>query len=107
MWTFVSWTAGITEEIIYRGFLIFAFQQLFPQLGIWMVLILSSILFGLAHTYQGISNVIRTSIIGLFFALLYISLDSIIPLIILHFLIDYIGKLDDGEETDSASEHIA
>lgn len=98
VWTYVSWTAGITEEIIYRGFLIFALFQLFPGLSIWPVLILSSLLFGLAHTYQGILNVIKISLIGLCFAVLYIGLDSIVPLIILHFIIDYVGKIgDDGE----------
>jgi uncharacterized protein len=98
VWTYVSWTAGITEEIIYRGFLIFALFQLFPGLSIWPVLILSSLLFGLAHTYQGILNVIKTSLFGLFFAILYIGLDSIVPLMILHFLIDYVGKIGDDEE---------
>lgn len=97
LWTYVSWTAGITEEIIYRGFLIFAFTQLFPNLSVWIILILSSVLFGLAHTYQGFLNVIKTSIFGLFFAVLYISFDSILPLIVFHFLVDYVGKIG-GEE---------
>lgn len=98
IWTYVSWTAGITEEIIYRGFLIFALTQLFPSFSIWLVLTLSSLLFGLAHTYQGLLNVIKTSLFGLFFAILYIGLDSVIPLMILHFLIDYVGKIGDDEE---------
>lgn len=95
VWTFVSWTAGITEEIIYRGFLIFALTLLFPTMSIWIVLVASSFIFGLAHTYQGLGNVVRTSLIGLFFAILYIGLGSIIPLIVLHFLIDYVGKIGD------------
>jgi uncharacterized protein len=95
VWTYVSWTAGITEEIIYRGFLIFALTALFPNLSIWIVLVASSFVFGLAHTYQGLGNVVRTSLIGLFFAILYIGLGSIIPLIVLHFLIDYVGKIGD------------
>lgn len=98
VWTFVSWTAGITEEIIYRGFLIFVLSELFPSLSIWGILVISSIIFGLAHTYQGGSNVIRTTIFGLFFAVLYIGLGSILPLILFHFLIDYIGKIGDGGE---------
>ncbi|MCM3600978.1 CPBP family intramembrane metalloprotease [Robertmurraya korlensis] len=93
----MSWTAGITEEIIYRGFLIFALTQLFPSFSVWMVFILSSLLFGLAHTYQGFLNVIKTSLFGLFFAILYMGLDSIVPLMILHFLIDYVGKIGDDE----------
>lgn len=97
VWTFVSWTAGITEEIIYRGFLVYALTTLVPALPIWGVLIISAMIFGLAHTYQGFGNVIRTGIIGLFFGILYISLNSILPIIIFHFLIDYIGKI--GEES--------
>lgn len=95
LWNFVSLTAGITEEIIYRGFLIFAFSYLFPNLSIGAVIFLASLLFGLAHTYQGASGVIRTMAIGVFFSILYVSLDSILPVIVLHFFIDYVGKLGD------------
>lgn len=96
IWNYVSLTAGITEEIIYRGFLIFAFSYLFPDLSIWYVLILSSVLFGLAHTYQGLAGVVRTTVVGLLFAGLYVGLGSILPLIVLHFLIDYVAKLGDS-----------
>src|SRR5690606_13069364 len=34
-WAAVSVTAGIAEEIIYRGFLFFAFSRLFPSLSVW------------------------------------------------------------------------
>ncbi|MCM3618322.1 CPBP family intramembrane metalloprotease [Sutcliffiella horikoshii] len=96
VWNYVSLTAGITEEIIYRGFLMFALSFLFPDLSIWVVILLSSILFGLAHTYQGlVTGVIRTTIFGIVFSILYIGLGSIVPLIILHFLIDYLAKLGD------------
>jgi len=97
LWTYVSWTAGITEEIIYRGFLLFALSTLFPSLSIWVILIASSFLFGLAHSYQGLGNVIRTTIIGLYFAVLYVVLGSIIPLILIHFLLDYAAKLGDSD----------
>ncbi|WP_456276347.1 CPBP family intramembrane glutamic endopeptidase [Bacillus sp. AK128] len=99
VWTYVSWTAGITEEIIYRGFLIFALLQLFPTLSIWIVLFISSLVFGLAHTYQGFQNVIKTGLMGLFFAMLYLSLDSLLPVIVLHFLMDYVAKIGDEEAT--------
>ncbi|PQD96751.1 CPBP family intramembrane metalloprotease [Pradoshia eiseniae] len=96
LWDYVSLTAGVTEEIIYRGFLIFAFSTLFPDLSIWLVILLSSMLFGLAHTYQGFTGVIRTSIIGIFFSCIYIGLNSILPLILIHFLMDYVAKLGDS-----------
>ncbi|UPO89748.1 CPBP family glutamic-type intramembrane protease [Niallia sp. Man26] len=100
LWNYVSFTAGVTEEIIYRGFLLFAFSYLFPSLSIWFVAIFASLLFGLAHTYQGLlSGVLRTAIVGLVFSILYAGLGSIIPLIILHFLIDYMAKLGEDKQT--------
>ncbi|WP_455675486.1 CPBP family intramembrane glutamic endopeptidase [Pradoshia sp.] len=103
IWNYVSLTAGITEEIIYRGFLLFAFSYLFPDLSIWAVIVLSSLLFGLAHTYQGAIGVIRTTIVGIIFSCLYIGMSSIIPLVIIHFLIDYVSKL--GESTTDKDIH--
>lgn len=99
VWNYVSLTAGITEEIIYRGFLIYAFSYLFPDLSIWFVLLLSSFLFGLAHSYQGLTTgILRTTFIGFIFSILYIGLGSIWPIIVLHFLIDYVAKLGDSKE---------
>ncbi|MFB7158414.1 CPBP family intramembrane glutamic endopeptidase [Lysinibacillus sp. NPDC056232] len=100
IWNQVAWTAGVTEEIIYRGFLIFAFNILFPEWSIWFVLLCTSIIFGLAHTYQSLSGVIRTTIFGFVFGMLAVALNSIIPLILLHALIDYVGKLGDENEKD-------
>ncbi len=99
LWNYVSLTAGITEEIIYRGFLIFALAYLFPTLSIWLVILLASLLFGLAHTYQGVTGVTRTTVVGVMFSVLYIGIGSILPLIIFHFLIDYVAKL--GESLDN------
>lgn len=95
-WNYVSITAGVTEEVIYRGFLIFALIYLFPALSIWIVIVLAAIIFGLAHTYQGfLTGVVRTSVVGVLFCVIYISLDSLLPLIVLHFMVDYIAKLGD------------
>ncbi|GAA0340003.1 hypothetical protein GCM10008967_32990 [Bacillus carboniphilus] len=103
LWNYVSLTAGITEEIIYRGFLIYALTYLFPELSIWVVIVVASLIFGLAHTYQGfIVGVTRTAIVGVIFSILYIGLDSILPLILLHFLLDYIVKL--GDENKQAQD---
>lgn len=99
LWNYVSLTAGITEEMIYRGFLIYAITYLFPNFSIWLVLVLSSFLFGLAHTYQGFKiGVLRTTIVGFIFSILYIGLGSILPVMILHFLIDYLAKLGDTKQ---------
>lgn len=99
LWNYVSLTAGITEEMIYRGFLIYAIAYLFPNFSIWLVLLVSSFLFGLAHAYQGFkTGVLRTTIVGFIFSILYIGLGSIFPVMLLHFLIDYLAKLGDTKQ---------
>ncbi|MEK3934715.1 CPBP family intramembrane glutamic endopeptidase [Sporosarcina sp. FSL W7-1349] len=96
LWSYVSLIAGVTEEIIYRGFLLFALSYLFPNFSIWLIIMFSSLLFGLAHTYQGFTiGVLRTTVVGVIFSVLYIGISSILPLIVLHFLIDYVAKLGD------------
>lgn len=97
-WKYVSFTAGFTEEIIYRGFLIFAILYFFPNVSIWFVLVVAALLFGLAHTYQGISGVIRTGLIGFVFGTIFIGFGTIFPLILLHFLIDLAGGVDVKEQ---------
>jgi len=44
-------TAGVCEEFIYRGFAMAAFTR--TGLPGWIVILISSVLFGLAHLYQG------------------------------------------------------
>lgn len=98
VWNYVSLTAGVTEEIIYRGFLLLALTYLFPTLSIWLIIVISSLLFGLAHTYQGfLTGVVRTTIVGVLFSIIYIGIGSILPLIVLHFLIDYMAKLGESQ----------
>ncbi|MFH0345753.1 type II CAAX prenyl endopeptidase Rce1 family protein [Bacillus vallismortis] len=63
-----------------------------------IIILLSSLLFGLAYTYQGLwQGVIRTSLVGALFPALYITVDSMNLLIILHFLVDYLAKIRQWE----------
>jgi len=88
LWTVISMTAGVAEEFLYRGFLSLALIQLIPIINLTLTALICSIIFGLAHSYQGVSGVIRTGLYGLLFHALYIATGSIIPGIILHFSID-------------------
>ena len=85
----VSLTAGICEELVFRGFLFFIFQSIFPNLSIIVILIIASVIFGIFHSYQGFSGVIKTTLIGVLFGCLYVVTGSIIPGIILHFIVDF------------------
>ncbi len=97
LWSYVSLTAGVTEEIIYRGFLLFVLMTLLPDVSVWLNCIIAGIIFGLAHTYQGLSGFIRTSLIGICFSMLYLILGSLFPLMIFHFLIDFVAKVSNLE----------
>ena len=81
----VSLTAGITEEILFRGFLI-AF--LTPFVGTIGGVILSAVLFGLAHGYAGRDLAIRAGGLGLVFALLYVWTGSLWVPMLLHTFVD-------------------
>jgi membrane protease YdiL (CAAX protease family) len=89
MWVFVSITAGITEEIQYRGYLFFAFSLLFPSIPLWGVLIISTLLFGIGHIYQG-KSAVRPTLAGFMFGFMYIIFDSIVPIILVHIIQDLV-----------------
>ena len=72
----VSWTtAGFGEEIIWRGFFIKQIAKLFDEkkVGWWVGLILSSVIFGLIHAYQGTTGIIMTGANGLVFGLIMLA----------------------------------
>jgi membrane protease YdiL (CAAX protease family) len=82
-------TAGITEELVFRGYIMPRLQLLFNKT--YLSIIISSIIFGLIHFGYGTAlNVIGPFIIGLLFALHYYKYRNIKILIICHFLWDYI-----------------
>lgn len=84
----VSLTAGFCEELLFRGFLIWAFQ---PDLGPWLASGLSAVVFGVAHAYQGVSGMVRTGLLGLAFTAIVLVTGSLWPAILLHAVLDVMG----------------
>ena len=84
----VSLTAGFCEELLFRGFLIWVLQ---PLVGLWLAAVLSALLFGAAHTYQGLAGVIRTGLFGLVFTAIVLLTRSLWPAIVLHAVVDAMG----------------
>jgi len=87
-WVAVSMTAGVTEEIIFRGFLFYLLIAVFPAISTVMIIVAASAVFGLCHMYQGINGIIMTAAIGALLGYLFIATGSLIPVILLHFIID-------------------
>lgn len=84
----VAWTAGICEEILYRGYLPWLLGLAMPSLAAFAV---SSAVFGLGHAYQGRSGVLKTGAVGLVMSLLTWSSGTIVPAVVLHVAIDAIN----------------
>ncbi len=75
-------TAGVCEEFVYRGFAIAALSK--AGLPLWLVVILSSMLFGLAHAYQGRGGIVSTGIFGVLLALGRLGFGSLVPVMMWH-----------------------
>ena len=84
----LSFTAGICEQIIYRGYLMLYITAAIAIEGMWPAALLSSLAFGLGHAYQGPKGVLKTGLFGLAMAGLYLLTGSIWLLIVLHAVID-------------------
>jgi membrane protease YdiL (CAAX protease family) len=81
----VSVFAGVFEEIAYRGYLI---AYLGTWLDQWGALAASSLLFGMAHLYQGKWGVPVTALLGALFGWIYIETGSLLLPILLHAAVD-------------------
>lgn len=87
--TLLSLTAGITEELLLRGFLFCLLYALFPSLSPYIVLAIGGVFFGILHAYQGVSGIVKTGLIGIVFGALYLATGSLIPGMFLHFIADF------------------
>ncbi len=84
----LSITAGICEEILYRGYLMAYITSVIAIGGMWPAALVSSLCFGLGHAYQGPKGVLKTGLVGLAMAGLYLLTGSIWLLIVLHAVMD-------------------
>lgn len=93
----LSWTfAAFIEEMIYRGYFMHRFADLFNRNKTgWIVgLIFSNLLFGFGHMYQGLSGMIITGVTGFIFAWLYFATNrNLWAPILAHGIYDTIGFL--------------
>jgi membrane protease YdiL (CAAX protease family) len=99
-WIFLSITAGITEEILFRGFLIYCAHYAFPNFPIPYLLLLQAVPFSLMHLYQGTRGVLTTFFMGIVFGLYVVVFGSIIPGIIIHILVDLSASLIEREQAE-------
>lgn len=87
----VSVTAGIVEELLWRGYLMWYLTQYF---SVGTAAIIVTLGFGLAHGYQGLRNIPKITLVGGAFTGLYLMTGSIWLSMFLHIAIDAVqGRL--------------
>jgi len=84
-WMALSVSAGICEEFICRGYLIWVLQ---PALGLWFAAAASLIVFAAAHAYQGAKGVVAVSVVGGLLTTIVLLFGSLVPAIAVHMLAD-------------------
>lgn len=93
----LTWTeAAFIEEMFFRAYLLNRLMDLFGRAnwGIALALVIHAILFGVGHTYQGLTGVLDTALAGLLIGLLYLWRRGNLWLPILtHGIIDTTGFL--------------
>ena len=87
-WILIGLTAGICEEILFRGFLLRYLNTSPWHLNLRLALLVSSLIFGLQHLYQGAKGVIATTVLGALFGLLFLLSGSLLLPMILHAALD-------------------
>ncbi len=92
LWTYVSLSAAVCEELLYRGLLIFIITYFIPDVNVYICILIASLIFGISHAYQGVTGVLKTSLYGLLLSMLYVSTGSILLGILIHFLTDFSAK---------------
>lgn len=93
-WLLLSLSAAVTEEYLYRGFLI-------SRLGAWMqgrvglAFLLSCVAFGLAHNgwAQSARGLIMRTVLGAILGALFLWKRSILPSVVLHYLSNAVAAL--------------
>jgi membrane protease YdiL (CAAX protease family) len=84
----VSVGAGIAEELTYRGFLFYYASLWFPHINSLEKALLTSVIFGVAHIYQGWKGVVPTGVSGLILAGLYLLSGNLLLPVVVHAVVD-------------------
>jgi uncharacterized protein len=85
----VCLTAGVCEELLYRGWLVTILRV--ATGSTWGAVVVGSVVFGIGHAYQGGKGVLRTALVGLQLAILFVLLGSLIPGQVLHVGVDLLA----------------
>ncbi|WP_229658929.1 CPBP family intramembrane glutamic endopeptidase [Nesterenkonia cremea] len=96
---------SLLEEIIMVAYLFDRARRIWPALqvstvrpplshrGLWVLVLVSAVLRGAYHLYQGFGPGVGNFLMGVIFGWLYLRYGRVMPLLIAHFLLDVVGFL--------------
>jgi membrane protease YdiL (CAAX protease family) len=84
----VAVSAGVCEEVLYRGFLLRYLTAHAPALGGTGAVLVAALMFAVAHTYQGVTGVVATGLMALGFTALFVASGSLWLPMLMHVLVD-------------------
>jgi len=101
LWAAVAVSAGVCEEVVFRGWLLATLHGGLRMDGTALIVIAAA-LFGLAHSYQGLAGVVLTGLVGAVFCGLYLATGSLLAPILLHIVVDLRFAVLPGQRTHNA-----
>ena len=103
-WWFVCITAGVCEEVVYRGFLLRYFHTWPFHWSLAWALVVSSLIFGIGHLYQGVAGGVQTAVIGFLFGAMFVMTGGLLVPIVAHAVMDLrvLAMLPVGFESEAA-----
>lgn len=93
IWLFIGIVGGGFVEELMRIFVLTRFENRFGQVGLYIALTVSSLLFGMGHLYQGTGTAITTSLSGLVMGIIYIRRRKALEVITIHAFSDVLSIL--------------
>jgi uncharacterized protein len=87
-WWLVCLTAGICEEVVYRGFLLNYLHTRPFHLTLTWALVVASVIFGIGHLYQGAAGSIAAGVLGFVLGIVFLWTGSLLIPIVAHAIID-------------------
>jgi len=87
MWLAVSISAGVCEEIVFRGWLLSVLHTPIGLAGTTLV-VAAAAAFGLAHSYQGAPGMVLAGLAGALLSVLYVATAGLLVPMAVHAVID-------------------
>lgn len=80
---------GVLEEVVMLGYLFTRWQQ--RGGGVWPIILISALVRGTYHVYQGFGGFIGNAVMGVVFGWIYVRTKRVMPLVVAHTLLDVVA----------------